>query len=304
MKIWVGLTDNKWFEFLVERQPDEVNFWQPRGTYAFRAIDPGELFLFKLHSPYDFIVGGGLFVRHSFLPLSMAWGAFGTKNEALDYETLLMQVSKYREDEGNIESNPMIGCIILNAPFFLQRSEWIPVPADWKPGIQRGKTYDTDDNTGLTLWGQIQERLPRMSLLQEVAEEPAAYGEYIVRARLGQGTFRVLVTDAYERRCAITTERTLPVLEAVHIKPFAKSGPNKVHNGLLLRSDFHILFDQGYVTVTKDFRTEMSKRIKEEFDNGEEYWKLRGKRIFVPLRDVDRPSPQFIEWHNDKVYIN
>ncbi|WP_342672633.1 HNH endonuclease [Candidatus Nitrospira nitrificans] len=35
------------------------------------------------------------------------------------------------------------------------------------------------------------------------------------------------MTEAYGRRCAVTGERTLPALEAAHIKPFAKSGPNQ-----------------------------------------------------------------------------
>ena len=38
-------------------------------------------------------------------------------------------------------------------------------------------------------------------------------------ARLGHGAFRLLVTDAYQRRCAVTGERTLPVLDAAHIRP-------------------------------------------------------------------------------------
>jgi putative restriction endonuclease len=40
-----------------------------------------------------------------------------------------------------------------------------------------------------------------------------------VQPRLGQGAFRLLVTDAYQRRCAVTGERTLPVLDAAHIRP-------------------------------------------------------------------------------------
>ena len=44
------------------------------------------------------------------------------------------------------------------------------------------------------------------------------YGKPIlVQPRLGQGAFRLLVTDAYQRRCAVTGERTLPVLDAAHI---------------------------------------------------------------------------------------
>jgi putative restriction endonuclease len=109
-------------------------------------------------------------------------------------------------------------------------------------------------------------------------ERPARYGEpTLIRPRLGQGLFRVAVTDAYSRRCAVTRERTLPVLEAAHIKPFAAGGDHEVANGLLLRRDLHVLFDRGYVTVTPDYRFEVSRRIREEFENGRDYYVLHGK---------------------------
>jgi hypothetical protein len=61
---------------------DEVNFWQPGGRSQFRVLQPGELFLFKLHSPNNFIVGGGLFGHASIVPISLAREAFGDKNGA------------------------------------------------------------------------------------------------------------------------------------------------------------------------------------------------------------------------------
>src|SRR5215211_3132406 len=80
-------------------------------------------------------------------------------------------------------------------------------------------------------------------------EDIARYGsEFLTRTRLGQGAFRVLVTEAYTRRCAVTGERTLPALEAAHIQPFSKLGPHLTTNGLLLRSDLHKLFDLGYLS--------------------------------------------------------
>lgn len=57
MKLFVGVTNNEWFRFLAERKPDEVNFWRPRSQMDFKALQPGDLFLFKLHSPLDFIAG-------------------------------------------------------------------------------------------------------------------------------------------------------------------------------------------------------------------------------------------------------
>lgn len=70
MKIWVAVTDENWYEHLGRLAPEEVNFWQPSGSKTFRVLQAGEPFLFKLHSPQNFIVGGGFFVRYSALPAS------------------------------------------------------------------------------------------------------------------------------------------------------------------------------------------------------------------------------------------
>lgn len=59
MKSLIAVTDRDGFEFLRDRQPDEVNFWQPSGGTSFRALSPGQPLLFKLHAPDHFIVGGG-----------------------------------------------------------------------------------------------------------------------------------------------------------------------------------------------------------------------------------------------------
>ena len=47
----IAVTDGDWFEML-RQQPNlgEVNFWAPSAG-SFRALQPGELFLFKLHAP-------------------------------------------------------------------------------------------------------------------------------------------------------------------------------------------------------------------------------------------------------------
>jgi putative restriction endonuclease len=112
------------------------------------------------------------------------------------------------------------------------------------------------------------------------ASENARYGKpVLVAPRLGQGTFRVLVTEAYRRRCAMTTKKTLPVLEVAHIRPYAKGSENSLANGILLRSELHKLFDLGYITVNPDNRRAVvSNRIREEYENGRKYYALQGKR--------------------------
>jgi putative restriction endonuclease len=124
------------------------------------------------------------------------------------------------------------------------------------------------------------------------------------RVRLRQGAFRVMVTDAYERRCAISGERALPVLQAAHIVPVASGGQNRLDNGLLLRSDVHTLFDRGYITVTPEHRILVAtKRLKEDFDNGEPYAPFHGTMLHAPGSKGDRPSPQQLKWHNERRYV-
>lgn len=310
MKIWVRVTDDDWFEYLRARHPDEVNFWQPGGQRGFGSPGPDELFLFKLHSPRNIIVGGGFFLRYSALPCSLAWEAFGEKNGVGSYAELLARVHKYRAHHGAAdrrEPDPTIGCNVLTQPFFLPDSSWLPVPRDWSPHTVQGKAYDLAVEDGKALWNAIQKRAMMLGIwnpgdvdYDTVLREP----RYLVRGRFGQGAFRVLVTDAYQRRCAITGERTLPVLEAAHIRPYADQGPNVAGNGLLLRADLHKLFDAGYVTVTPQYRIEVSGRIREEYENGHEYYAYHGQPLQILPESADsRPARQFLVWHNEHRFV-
>jgi len=308
MKSFVGVTDNDWFR-VVSSLPDidEVNFWQPGGGSTFKILQPGEPFLFKLHSPLNFIVGGGFFAHWTRLPISLAWEAFGEKNGARSLGEMRNLIVKHRATEKNNFEDFQIGCVLLEQPFFFDRSEWIPPPADWKTPTQQGKHYDLASEPGKSLWEQVQIRLANKQKHfqpETRIEEGARYGSpTLVTPRLGQGSFRILVTDAYGRACAITEEHTLPVLEAAHIKPFAEGGPNKIFNGLLLRSDVHRLFDKGYITVTPELRIEVSRRLKEEFENGRSYYPFDGKPLnHFPSDKQDWPSRELLAWHNENAF--
>jgi len=297
---FVGVTDKHWFSLLRSQQGiDEVNFWVPSGR-IFRALKPGELFLFKLHYPDNFIVGGGLFAHSTILPVSLAWEAFGIKNGAASLADLREKIDKYRRQESDPYQDYQIGCILLEQPFFLPEERWIPAPADWPKNIVSGKTYDLSVEPGATIFRQLNAQQIQQNLVREVSPR---YGEpVLVQPRLGQGSFRVLVTDAYERRCAISSERTLPVLEAAHIKPYSELGEHKVSNGILLRQDIHTLFDKGYLTITPDLKIEISRRIREEFENGRDYYKYNGQPMRPPQNWMDRPSREYLAWHNESVY--
>jgi putative restriction endonuclease len=116
--------------------------------------------------------------------------------------------------------------------------------------------------------------------------------------RLGQGTFRASIIDGFGRRCAVTGEKTLPILDAAHIRPFADGGEHQPGNGVLLRTDVHRLFDLGYVTIADDHRFEVSRRLREDYENGREYYELHGRPIRAPDDDRFLPSAEALAWHH------
>ncbi|MEP6494785.1 MAG: HNH endonuclease [bacterium] len=309
-KAFVGVTDHDWYEFLSHR-PDltEVNFWQPGGKTLFKALSQGDLFLFKLHSPNNYIVGGGFFAASSLLPLSLAWDTFGSMNGVASLPEMRRRVAKFRSVPARPDEDFTIGNVVLEQTFFFTRDAWIPIPADFSLNIVQGKTYDLDVGTGREIWTALEERFmagSTISVQRNVAEGTVRRmftDPVLVRRRLGQGAFRVLVTDTYERQCAVTREHTLPVLEAAHIKPYTQSGEHAVSNGLLLRSDVHTLFDRGYVTVTPDLTFRVSKRLDADWSNGKIYYQLDGQKIFTPKAPSCRPDAQQLEWHADTVFL-
>jgi putative restriction endonuclease len=304
VRLVVAVTDGDWFDHLrVKPDLTEVNFWSPSAT-SFRALEPGELFLFKLHAPRNFIVGGGIFTHANTLPFSLAWEAFGDSNGAPSLKEMRARIVKYRRTGIDDRSDFQVGCRILTRPFFLDETQWIRMPQGWSSNIVSFKGYSTDEQEGRLLWDAVQLALHGAASLNEVSDqEQARYGEpALVRPRLGQGAFRILVTDNYSRRCAVTGERTLPALDAAHIRPFSDGGKHEVSNGILLRRDIHSLFDSGYVTITPDLKLEVSRRIKEEFENGRHYYAMHGSGLTAPDDPRRRPNLKALQWHNEHLF--
>ena len=298
---WIGVTDRKWFDFHSSQKSLEVNFWAPGGERSFSAIREGGLFLFKLKSPVNKIVGGGWFVKSTTLPLELAWKVYGKGNGAETLTSFRDTISQMRSKMSKPTGpNETIGCTLLTECFWLPEDQWLEQPLDWSPNIVQGKTYSPLEGEGLRVWKDVQSRLTAMPVAGVIAQTQARYGQpYMAKPRLGQAGFRVAVLDAYDRRCAVTEEKTLPVLEAAHIRPYAEGGAHDVDNGLLLRSDFHTLFDTGYLTIDTDYNLLVSKRLREEFSNGRHYYEHHGKIVPNQPGRIDlRPSKTAIEWRN------
>jgi putative restriction endonuclease len=63
------------------------------------------------------------------------------------------------------------------------------------------------------------------------------------------------------------------------------------------------LFDRGYLTVSPDGRIEVSGRLRADYHNGKSYYPLHGHELRLPEQASDRPAPEFLEWHNENVFV-
>jgi putative restriction endonuclease len=306
INLFVANTDNAWFDFLSsEENPTEVNFWWP-GEKNFRALQQGEILAFRLKSPRNKIGGFGIFSNHSRLPIQMAWETFGRGNGVSSLEGLRSAIAKLRTNVAVVPSTD-IGSTVLVQPVFFPSYLWFDLPESWSPSIQRGKQYSTDNVEGLQLWDRLLETAKRCTTANApgfTSQDQVRFGTpTLIIPRLGQGAFRVAVTEAYGRQCAITNGKVLPALDAAHIKPYADGGLHSKSNGILLRKDIHSVFDAGYVTIKDDFTFSVSKKVKEVFNNGEEYLRLHGNPVRLPETKSDWPDTDLLRWHNKDRYL-
>ncbi len=314
MRFWVGVTDNGWFNFLSGSGLDEVNFWQPSGKAPFdvSAVPEGMPFLFKLKNPHNHVAGGGFFITYSRLPIALAWEVFGQKCGVDTLDRLIERLNRLAGPT-RVTMTTEIGCTVLASPFFLPQDQWIPVGEAFRRQTVVGKFLDSDKD-GAEIWQGVSAALAgdkyapaddRLIAMGATTEPREKFGNPVLtKPRLGQSSFRVLVTDAYKRRCAITGESTLMALEAAHIVPYSDDkGSHDVRNGLLLRADFHRLFDAGLVSVNQDLRIKVSPKIRETWFNGKVYYNLNDLPLAViPVAESQKPDRDRLKWHFETLF--
>lgn len=305
---WLAPTDYDWYRFLSARpEIREVNFWTPGGT-NFHAVPVGSPFFFKLKRQHNAIGGFGLFARFGRLPVWRAWDVFGIANGTHDEHELLVRLDRLssaaRRNEGR---NRMIGCIAVTEPVFFAPEEWVKVPSDWSPNIVRGRVQDLTRGEGSRIWNECLDRAAAQTFacpwVGDAVDARRSGKPMVVIPRLGQSSFRLAVLDAYGNQCAVTTEHSLPVIDAAHIRPWAEGGQHRVPNGLPLRRDIHRLFDLGYVTVRPDLTFAVSRRLRDEYANGRAYYEFDGRRIRLPSDEQQLPDPQQLAWHEEHVFL-
>ncbi|MGN9776945.1 HNH endonuclease [Micromonospora sp. H33] len=267
----------------------------------------GEPFFFKAHHPLNRVIGGGFFSGFERLRISEAWELFGEANGAATVADMRNSVGRYRKQAIGSDEDPFIGCIFIRDVNFFGDTSTVGPPRDFAPNVVQGKTYDLADVQTRDYFELLIHRLigttVDLDLSQPWHRPGPVYGDpRLAPQRLGQQAFKAVVLGAYGRRCAITGNKVQPVLQAAHIRPLPKGGEHRLDNGLLLKSDVHILFDRGYLGVDPRYRLVVSPRLRSEFGNGDQFYAKAGELITLPEQRRDRPNPEFLEWHLDTVF--
>jgi putative restriction endonuclease len=308
VKAYVGVTDGSWYQFLAARpELSEVNFWRPSSKQAFRSLAPGEPFFFKTKAPQNRIVGGGFFSGFVRLPLSEAWDLFGEANGAASPTELRRRINANRSEPIMADDDPVIGCILVRDVRFFAIGEEADPPHDFARNLVQGRGYDLATHPE----GDYLDRLVARLLGRDVKMDDSrpwhrpgpVYGDpRLSPRRLGQGSFKLAVLEAYDERCAVTGSRIRPTLQAAHIRPVSEDGEHRLDNGLLLRADLHVLFDKGYLGVDPEYRLTISPRLRADFEDGEELYARSGQPITLPRRVADRPNRDFLKWHGERIF--
>jgi putative restriction endonuclease len=158
--------------------------------------------------------------------------------------------------------------------------------------------------------------LPRVDqppAINGFAESQSIFDHLAVRDRVKQLTNRVLrernfrksVLRVYAQRCAITGLRLIngggrAEVEAAHIRPVEKDGPDIISNGIALSGTAHWMFDRGLVGLSDDLTILVSRQA----NDAEAIYAMINPTgsLLAPTRMAERPRTSFVAWHRENVF--
>jgi predicted restriction endonuclease len=128
----------------------------------------------------------------------------------------------------------------------------------------------------------------------------------MTEVRIKQSFFRRAVLSSYKQRCCITNISEPRLLVASHIVPWKSDAKNRLNprNGLCLSALHDKAFDRGLITITDEFRVQVSPALG-TFAN-ESFIKdtllvLNGKPITLPEKFA--PDVAFLKRHREEIFV-
>lgn len=129
--------------------------------------------------------------------------------------------------------------------------------------------------------------------------------ETMVSRALRDRVFRKVVLRAYDARCGVTGLKLIngggrAEVDAAHIRPVEKGGPDIINNGIALSGTAHWMFDRGLIGIEDDLQIIVSRQVNDL--DGVMAVINPTRRLIGPLLGRDRPHPAFLKWHRDHIF--
>lgn len=117
--------------------------------------------------------------------------------------------------------------------------------------------------------------------------------------------FRRAVLDAYDARCAVTGWKLIngggrAEVQAAHIKPVERGGPDSVQNGIALSGTAHWMFDRGLIGIADNLDIMVSRHVNDR--SGIEAIINATGKAQVPAALSECPHPAFLDWHREHCF--
>jgi putative restriction endonuclease len=154
---------------------------------------------------------------------------------------------------------------------------------------------------------QLGESESATSQTSEFLETEASFDRPLIEMTVSRPfrdkAFMTAVRAAYENQCAVTGLQLIngggrPEVQAAHIQPVAKNGPDAVRNGIALSGTFHWLFDRGLISISDDYRILVADKVPEQ---ARRMLNSDGN-VIVPKSMLYRPNPYYLKFHREKVF--
>ena len=144
--------------------------------------------------------------------------------------------------------------------------------------------------------------------LYELGEVDAHYERSIIERVVARPfrdlVFAVTIKGAYSDTCAMTGLKIIngggrAEVQAAHIQPVSKNGPDSVRNGIALSGTVHWMFDRGLVSIDDDFSILVAKnRLPDTV--------LRllneNRRLILPQRTEMKPHRHYLNYHRENIF--
>jgi putative restriction endonuclease len=189
------------------------------------------------------------------------------------------------------------GQIRYTGPVVVESSEEIPRPDEGRtvwvftllPAKREQQPEDVAEEYGRAYAQILDYQGPPGPIRREVVVSQ-------IRRKVRDRAFAAIVLQAYDTKCSACGEPLkkgrLTELEAAHIRPVERDGPDDQRNGLSLCRRHHWAFDHGFFTLSDTAVVQWLAPVADP--HGEV---MEGLQLSQPTIEAWRPHPVYLTWH-------